>query len=70
MTCAFSRECCEVDATAITAVCGGLLHLRKYDFLDIVKTIILFRLKKNIINFYFWYTPIGLRAYANNKCAI
>ena len=38
-----------------SAVCGGLLHLRKYDFLNIVKTNIPLRFKENIINFYFYY---------------
>ena len=31
-TCAFSRGCCEVNGTAVKAVCEGLSHLRKYDF--------------------------------------
>ena len=30
-TCAFLRGCCEVNGTAISAVCAGLPHLRKYD---------------------------------------
>jgi len=30
---AFSRGCCKVNGTAVSAVCGGLLHLRKYYFL-------------------------------------
>jgi hypothetical protein len=60
---------------ARSPVCGGLPHLRKYYFLDMVKTNIPFRFKENIINFYFkiaglrdqisekyWKTPIGLRA--------
>jgi hypothetical protein len=54
-TCAFSRGCCEVNGTSEKAVCGGLPHLRKYDFLNIVKTHIPFRFKENIINFYFYY---------------
>ena len=29
--------CCEVNGTAVNDVCGGLPHLRKYDFLNIVK---------------------------------
>jgi hypothetical protein len=37
-TCAFSRECCEVNSTAKINVCGGLSHLRQYDLLNIVKT--------------------------------
>ena len=31
-TCAFPRVCCEVNGTAVKAACGGLPHLRKYDF--------------------------------------
>ena len=53
--CAFSRKSCEVSGTAVKAVSGGLSHSGKYDFLNIVKTNILLRLKKNIINFYFYY---------------
>ena len=82
-TCAFSRGCCEVNGTSEKAVCGGLPHLRKYDFLNIVKTHIPFRFKEIIINFYFYYfncwftrsdthwkTPIGIRACPKNNCAI
>jgi hypothetical protein len=83
--CAFSRGCCEVNGTAVTAVRGGPPHSRKYDFLDIVKTNIPLRFKEGIINFYFyyfncWFTrsdsekhwkkPIGLRACHRNNCAI
>jgi hypothetical protein len=83
--CAFSRGCCEVNGTAVTAVRGGPPHSRKYDFLDIVKTNIPLRFKEGIINFYFYYfncwftrsdsekhwkTPIGLRACHRNNCAI
>ena len=73
-TCAFSRECCEVNRTAVKAVCGWLSHLRKYDFLSIVKTNIPLRFKENIINFYFYYfncweAQIGLCACAKNNCA-
>ena len=51
-TCAFSRECCEVNGTAVKeADCGGLSHFRKYDFLNIVKTNIPLRFKENMINF-------------------
>jgi len=32
-TCAFSRECCEVNGTAIKTVNGGPPHSRKYYFL-------------------------------------
>ena len=82
-TCAFTRGCCEVNGTSEKAVCGGLPHLRKYDFLNIVKTHIPFRFKEIIINFYFYYfncwftrsdthwkTPIGIRACPKNNCAI
>ena len=84
-TCAFSRGCCKVNGTAVKAVCGGLPHLRKYEFLDIVKTNIPLRFKENIIDFVFYYficwftrsdsenywkTLIGLRACAKNNCAI
>jgi hypothetical protein len=54
-TCAFSRGCCKVNGTAVKAVCGGLPHLRKYEFLDIVKTNIPLRFKENIIDFDFYY---------------
>jgi hypothetical protein len=49
------KGCCEVNGTAVYAVCGGLSHLTKYDFLNIVKTNIPLRFKENIINFYFHY---------------
>ena len=77
--------CCEVNGTAVNDVCGGLPHLRKYDFLNIVKTNIPLRFKGNIINFYFYYfncwftwsdneihrkTPIGHCACTKNNCAI
>jgi hypothetical protein len=52
-TCAFSRGCCDVSGTAVNAICGGLPHLRKYNFLNIVKTNIPLRLKENMINFPF-----------------
>jgi hypothetical protein len=43
-------------------VCGGLPHLRKYDFLNIVKTNIPLRFKENIIIFSIFITLIaGLR---------
>jgi hypothetical protein len=45
-TCAFPRVCCEVNGTAVKAACGGLPHLRKYDFLNIIKTIFHSNLKK------------------------
>ena len=60
-------------------------HLRKYNFLIIVKTNIPVRFKENIIYFYFhffncwftgsnsekhWKTLIGFRACANTNCAI
>ena len=71
----FSRRCCEVNGTAVKAVCGGLPNLRKYYFLNIVKTNIPLRF---IINFWFtrsdsekhWKTQIGLRACPKNNCAI
>ena len=31
-TCAFSRRCYEANGIAVNTVCGGLPHLRKYDF--------------------------------------
>ena len=31
-TCGFSRGCFVVNGTAVRTVCGGLFHLRKYDF--------------------------------------
>lgn len=37
-TCAFPWWCCEVNRTAVKAVCGGRSHLRKYDLLEIVQT--------------------------------
>ena len=84
-TCAFSRGCCEVNGTAVKDVSGGPPHLKKYYFLDIVKTNIPLRCKENIINFYFYYfncrltrsdsekhwkTPIGLRSCPKNNSAI
>ena len=84
-TCTLLRRCCEVNGTAVSAVCGGLPHLRKYDFLYIVKTNIPLRFKEIIINlnfYYFncrftrsnseihWKTTIGHRACAKNNCAI
>ena len=51
----FFKGCCEVNGTAVYAVCGGLSHLTKYDFLNIVKTNIPLRFKENMINFYFHY---------------
>jgi hypothetical protein len=84
-TCALSRGCCEVNWTAVKAACGGLSHLRKYNFLNIDQTNIILRFKENIINFYLcyvncwftrsdsekhWKTPIGLRACPKNNCAI
>jgi len=83
-TCAFSRGCCEVKGTAVNAVCGGLPHIRKYDFLNIVKTYIPLRFKENIINFYYycfncwfmqsnseihWKILLGHHACAKNNCA-
>ena len=54
-TCAFSRGCYEVKGTTVKAVCGGLSHLRQYDFLNIIKINIPLRFKENSINFYFYY---------------
>ena len=51
----FFTGCCEVNGTAVCAVCGGLSHLTKYDFLEIVKTNNPLRFKENIINFYYHY---------------
>ena len=51
-TCAFSRGCCEVNGTAVKAVCEGLSHLSKYDFYNIVKTNIPLRFEENIKHFY------------------
>jgi len=82
-TCVFSRGCCEVNGTAVKVLSGGLPHLRKYDFLNIVKTNIPLRFKENIINFFFYYfncwfrrsdsekhwkTPIELRSCPKNNC--
>ena len=44
-----------VNGTAINPVCGGLPHLRKCDFLNIVKTNIPLRFKEIMIKFYFYY---------------
>ena len=54
-TCAFSRGCCEVNRTAVDAVCEGLSYFRKYDVLNTVKTNIPLRLKENFINIYSYY---------------
>jgi hypothetical protein len=45
-TCVFSRGCCEVNGTVVKDGSGGLTHLRKYDFLNLVKTNIPLRFKK------------------------
>jgi hypothetical protein len=64
--CVFSRGCYEVNGTAVNVVCGGLSHLRKYDFINIVKTNITLRFKESIISISFtlivggeihWKTP-------------
>jgi hypothetical protein len=70
---------------SLFAVCRGLPHSGKYDFLNIGKTNVPQGIKENIINYYFHYfncwftrshseiylkTPIGHGAYAKNKCAI
>ena len=52
-TCVFSKGCCEVNGTVVKDGFGGLTHLRKYDFLNIVKTNIPLRFKENMINFYY-----------------
>ena len=57
----FSRRCCEVNGTAVKAVCGGLPNLRKYYFLYIVKTNIPLGF---IINFWF------ARSDSEKNCAI
>jgi hypothetical protein len=49
----FQGSVCDVSGTAVKAICGGLPHLRKYNFLNIVKTNIPLRLKENMINFPF-----------------
>ena len=84
-TCDFSRGCCKVNGTAVKAVCGALSHLKKDEFLNIVKTNIPLRFKENIIDFYFyyficWFTQSysenhwkilkGLCTCAKNNCAI
>jgi hypothetical protein len=82
--CFFSGYCV-LNETSVFAVCRGLPHSGKYDFLNIGKTNIPLGFKENIINFYFHYfncwfmrsnseihlkTPIGHGAYAKNNCAI
>jgi hypothetical protein len=83
-TCALSRGCCEVNRAAVKAVCGGLYHLKKYDFSNIVKKNCPLRFKENSIHFYYyfncwftlpdsgidWKTPIGHRTCSKNICAI
>jgi hypothetical protein len=61
-TCVFSRGCCEVNGTVVKDGSGGLTHLRKYDFLNLVKTNIPLRFKKIMINFYY-----AIRAYSIYK---
>jgi hypothetical protein len=53
--------CCEVNGTAVNAVCGGLPHLRKYDFLNIVKSNILLRFKETLLISIFIALIPGLR---------
>jgi hypothetical protein len=54
----FQGGVAKFNGTVVKVVCRalrGLSHLRKYDFLNIVKTYIPLRFKKkNIINFYFY----------------
>ena len=57
-TCVFSRGCYEVNGTAVNVVCGGLSHLRKYDFINIVKTNITLRFKESIISISIFFTLI------------
>ena len=82
----FQGGVAKFNRTVVKFVCRalrGLSHLRKYDFLNIVKTYIPLRFKKkNIINFYFYYwftssdsekhwkTLIELCACARNICGI
>ena len=58
-TCAFSMECCEVNSRKSRL--WSTAHLRKYNFLNIVKTNIQLRFKENIINSIFITLIAGLR---------
>jgi len=53
--------CCQVNGTAVSAFCGGLLHLSKYDFLNIIKSNILLRFKETLLISIFITLIPGLR---------